>query len=576
MKKDMSRIAMWILFVFLWLSIGTLAQAVQYTQAPPLTTVIQTTVGPVINTGVVQVPLITWGGDLATILANGNTAQTSRNSIFDQKGLHLELVRQDDFKNQVEAYMRGGTPYLRGTYGMINMAADVLSRDPRTKPIIIYQHTWSTGGDCVVVKQGIKTAADLKGKTIALQAYGPHVYYLSKIIADAGLSLNDIHIKWVKDLTGSDNTPLEAFYQQDVDAAMMIIPDGLVLTSNGNVGTGSEGSVRGARILLSTKTANRIISDVYAVRSDYMKSNREEVTKFVHGLMMAAEQLQQLYKEKESRMGEFKNMMKGAALILLDSPEAVDDAQALYADCEYAGYPGNVKFFGDPNYPRNMATLTTQIQDAFVNIGLLSKRVSIDHARFDYNEFKKGLTDTSGVIVPKFDTGQVAAVVQRKQQQGTLKEGELFSFEVYFQPNQNQFNADMYMDAFNKVIELAATYGGAIITIEGHSDPLGYLKAKKQGQSEIVLRNIKQSAKNLSLSRANAVRASVIDYATTKGIILDETQFAVVGHGILKPKSGICGSDPCAPRTEQEWRNNMRVEFRIIQVEAETSVFKPL
>lgn len=576
MKKNMASIAIWIPIVFLCLSIGTLSQAVQYTQAPPLTTVIQTTVGPVKNTGVTQVPLITWGGDLATILANGNTAGTSGNSIFDQKGLRLELVRQDDFKNQVEAYMRGDTPYIRGTYGMINMAADVLSRDPRTKPVIVYQHTWSTGGDCVVVKQGIKTTADLKGKTIALQAYGPHVYYLSKIIADAGLSLKDIHIKWVKDLTGSDNTPLEAFYQQDVDAAMMIIPDGLVLTSNGNVGTGSEGSVRGAKILLSTKTANRIISDVYAVRSDYMQSHPKEIKNFVHGLMIGAEQLQKLYKEKEGRIGEFKNMMKGAAQILLDSPEAVDDAQALYADCEYVGYPGNVKFFGDPNYPRNMANLTTQIQDAFVNIGLVSKRVSIDHARFDYNEFKKGLADTAGVVVPKFDTGQVAAVVQRKQQQGTLKEGELFSFEVYFQPNQNQFNADMYMDAFNKVIELAATYGGAIITIEGHSDPLGYLKAKKQGQSEIVLRNIKQSAKNLSLSRANAVRASVMSYATGKGIILDETQFAVVGHGIEKPKSGICGNDPCAPKTEQEWRNNMRVEFRIIQVEAESSVFKPL
>lgn len=200
----------------------------------------------------------------------------------------------------------------------------------------------------------------------------------------------------------------------------------------------------------------------------------------------------------------------------------------------------------------------------------------MDHARFDYNLFRKDLSDTQGVEVPRFDTSMVAAVVQRKQQQGTLKEGELFAFEVYFQPNQNQFSPDMYLDAFNKVIELAATYGGAIITIEGHSDPLGYLKAQKKGESEIVLRNIKQSAKNLSYSRANAVRASIISYATTKGIVLDESQFAVVGHGIMKPSSGVCGGDPCAPKTEQEWRNNMRVEFRIIQVEAETSVFNPL
>jgi len=552
------------------------ANAVQYIKAPPLDKVIKVSIGDTKGGIFTQVPLITWGGDEATILANGNSIKTLANSIFGKKGFKLELVREDDFKKQIEAYLRGDTPYLRGTYGMINMASQILSRDPRTKPIVAYQLTWSNGGDCLVVKPGIKTVKDLKGKTIVLQAYGPHVYYLSKVLADAGLSVKDVNIKWVRDLTGTDNTPTEAFYESDVNAAMMIIPDGLVLTSNGTVGTGAEGSLKGARILLSTKTANRIISDVYVVRSDYLKTHVNEVKEFVHGLMMAEEELHDIYKNKQSRLGEFTKMIKASADILLDSPEAVADAEALYADCEYVGFKGNIKFFGDPNYPRNMEKLTAQIQDAFIKIGLLTKKVAMTHAMFDYNTINTGLRDTSEIEVPKFDTSQVAAVVQRKQQQGTLQEGELFSFEVYFQPNQNQFTADMYAKAFNDVIELATTYGGAIITVEGHSDPLGYLKAKKRGSSEIVLRNIKQSAKNLSLSRSNAVRGSVVNYANSKGVILDETQFAVVGYGIMKPKNGFCGADPCPPQTEQEWRNNMRVEFRIIQVEAESSVFKPL
>ncbi|MFH1153225.1 MAG: ABC transporter substrate-binding protein [Pseudomonadota bacterium] len=576
MKKETQFFFIWLIATLILLCIGVQAGAVQYRDAPPLKAVITTGARPVKDSGKIRVPLITWGGDEATILANGNSKTTTKDSIFGQKGLNLELVREDNFKRQVEAYMQGDSPYLRGTLGMIAMASEVISADPRTKPAIIYQLTWSTGGDCLVVKSGIKTAGDLKGKTIAVQAYGPHVYYLMKILADAGLSVNDVTLKWVSDLTGSENTAMEGFYQKDIDAAMVIIPDGLVLTSNGNMGTGSEGSVNGARILLSTKTANRIISDVYAVRSDYMKAHSEDVKKFVHGLMIAEEQLRQLYKAKETRLDEFKTMIKACAEILLDSPEAVADAEALYADCEYVGFGGNVRFFSDPHYPRNMTNLAIQIQDSLLSIGLLSKKTSMDNAGFDYNDFKAGLNDIAGVEVPRFDTSQVTAVVQRKQQQGTLREGELFSFEVYFEPNQNQFSADMYLDAFNKVIELASTYGGAIITIEGHSDPLGFLKAKKRGDSEIVLRNIKQSAKNLSLSRANAVRTSIVNHAGVQGIVLDETQFAVVGHGITNPKNGICGGDPCPPRTEQEWRNNMRVEFRIIQVEAETSVFKPL
>ena len=52
---------------------------------------------------------------------------------------------------------------------------------------------------------------------------------------------------------------------------MAIIPDALNLTSGGDSGTGAAGSVKGAKILLSTKTASRVIADVYAVRSDYLE-----------------------------------------------------------------------------------------------------------------------------------------------------------------------------------------------------------------------------------------------------------------------------------------------------------------
>jgi outer membrane protein OmpA-like peptidoglycan-associated protein len=275
-------------------------------------------------------------------------------------------------------------------------------------------------------------------------------------------------------------------------------------------------------------------------------------------------------------MKDYTEMIKASAQILLDSPAATADAESLYADCELVGFPGNVKFFTDKNYPRNFDKLQKQIQSAFVTLGLLGKQTLLPAANFDYNRLKEGLHNTAGAALPKFDKAKVAGVIQRKQQQGTLSQGELFSFEVFFQPNQNQFAADLYADAFSKVIELASTYGGAVITIEGHSDPLGYLKAKKRNAAEMVLKQIKQAAKNLSLSRANAVRDSVIAFASNKGITLDESQFAVVGHGIAKPKTGICGNDPCAPKTEQQWRDNMRVEFRILQLEAETSVFTPL
>ncbi len=576
LTKNVRQLLMMTLTTAAFIGLSGTSFAVQYVKAPPLAEAVKAKVQDVKDGGAVQVPLITWGGDIATILANGNNKNTAAGSIFAKQNLQLKLTRIDDFKQQVEAYMQGETPYLRGTMGMINMAAELLNRDPRTQPIIIYQMTWSNGGDCLVVKPGIKSANDLKGKTIALQAYGPHVDYLAKLLRDAGLKMSDVTIKWVKDLTGTDNTPAEALNAKDVDAAMVIIPDGLMLTSNGSVGTGSEGSIKGAKIMLSTKSANRIIADVYAVRSDYFSAHKKEVQEFVHGLLQAEQELKALFKDKQARLADYKKTVTAAAEILLDSAAATADAEALYGDCEYVGFQGNVKFFTDTNWPRNLHRLTDEVQTSFITGGLLSRKIPLQPANWDYNALRKGLTGTDAVKAAKFDTGAVAQVVAKKQNLGTLDEGELFSFEVFFQPNQNSFSADQYSDAFAKVVDLASTYGGAVIIVEGHSDPMGYLRKIKEKASDIVLTRTKQAAKNLSLTRAIAVRDSIMDYSSAQGVNLDPSQFTVVGHGIMQPSTGMCGQLPCAPKAKEEWLSNMRVVFRIIQIEAEEDAFIPL
>jgi outer membrane protein OmpA-like peptidoglycan-associated protein len=349
-----------------------------------------------------------------------------------------------------------------------------------------------------------------------------------------------------------------------------------MLTSGGLVGTGAEGSVKGARILMSTKTASRIIADVYAVRADYFEAHRDEIQAFVHGLLLAEQELKELFRNKQKRMDEFKKMITAAADILLDSPQATGDAEALYGDCQYVGFKGNVKFFGDENWPRHFNRLTEEIQSAFVTIGLLSKKLPLDHAKWDYNQLRAGLTGIDDVEAPRFKADEVAKVVAKKQVMGTLEEGELFSFEIFFEPNQKTFPTDSYAGEFERVVEMASTYGGAVIIVEGHSDPMGYLRKKKKGSAEFVLKRTKQAAKNLSLARAVMVRDSVMAYAKDKALSFDPSQFSVVGHGIMQPETGMCGGDPCPPKTEEAWRSNMRVAFRIIQVEAEASVFTPL
>lgn len=552
-----------IMFVVAFLIISGVAHAVQYIQMRPLAQVIKASVGSVKPQKADKLPLITWGGDEATILANGNTINTKPGSIFAKKGLNFQLVWMDDFKTQVEMFIRGDMWLLRGTMGMVNMAAAVSAKDTRTELVVIYQMTWSNGGDCLVVKKGINTVKDLKGKTVVLQAYGPHVEYLVKLLADAGLTINDVNVKYVKDLTGTANTPTEAFYEKDVDAAFVIIPDGLALTEG-------DDAVTGAKILMSTKTASRVIGDVYAVRKDYLEANRDKVQKLVHGLMLAEQELRNAVKSDSTL---WKDVKTATAKIILESPDAneqaVADAEALYYDAQFVGYRGNVKYFGDTKWPRNFSRMTDEIQTSFVAMGLLSSKVPLTHAKLDYDQMRTGLVGVDDIEAPRFKAGVVAKVIEKKAALGTLEEGELFKFEINFKPNQKDFGSDVYSEEFKKIVELSATYGGAVISVEGHSDPHKINKLKKKGAADFVIKRTRQAAKNLSVSRALNVRNTVIMLAEANGVPLDKSQFTVIGHGV---------SDPLYPnpKTKEQWLKNMRVVFRIIQIEAEDEAFEPL
>lgn len=550
--------------------------APQYLTLQPLGGLIaDTAIAEVTGESPLQLPVDTRGGDIATILANGGRVETQPGSLFDESGLAFRLVRPDSFATQIVHYLAGKSPYLRGTAGMISMAAEALSRDPRTQPVVIYQTTWSAGGDALVVKPGITSVKDLKGATIALQAYGPHLDYLITILAGAGLGVNDVRLRWLPDLSGSDNSPLAAFREDDVDAAFVISADALALTSGGAVGTVAEDSLRGARILFSTRTANRVIADLYAVRSDYLQDHREKVQAFVHAQLKAAEKLHMLAAEKERADGDYRDIMSSAALLLLGNGEAITAAEGLYADCEFVGWQGNVNFFQSPTFPRSLANLSSEIQPGLVRLGVMDSPLHLQRPAWDYAQLHEGLEHAGSLSRERFNRDKVAVALARKQQQGNLGGSELFSFDLSYAPNQGDFPADQYSDAFARITDYANTYGGALVAIEGHSDPLGYLRQKKLGKNSRLLGRIKQSARNLSLSRAAALRGSIFDYAMNHGIPLDYSQFAVVGEGIANPGNGICGSDPCEPQSVQEWRDNMRIAVRILQVEADAALLNP-
>ncbi len=67
---------------------------------------------------------------------------------------------------------------------------------------------------------------------------------------------------------------------------------------------------------------------------------------------------------------------------------------------------------------------------------------------------------------------------------------------------------------------------------------------------------------DLSDERAVAVRKSILAYAKSKGLVLDESQMRTQGVGVREPVFAY-------PRTDEQEAKNRRVEFSIIKVPAD-------
>lgn len=555
-----------------------------------------------------KVPFITWGGDVATFLANGGL-ETQEGTIFQQGGLQLKLTPGDDFVSQVKDYMAGETPFLRGTFRMLGQASEVIGKDPRTKPVVVLQLSWSAG-DHIVARKGIKNLNDLKGKRIACQQGGPHVGLLYDSLQAAQLNKADVELVWTEDLTGP-NGAAEAFRKdQTIDACCVITPDLFGLTGGfDSVGTGAEGTVEGAHVINSTQQMSRSIADVYAVRKDWFDANQETVKKFVAGYLKGAEEIVALRKDFEStqrmkpayeKLLTQSQQIFGAEVI----PSLEVDGHGLLLDCNFVGLPGQIAFFNDAGNLNGFDAKAKEALDLATSWGYAEQRYGLEPAGFDYRE----VAQLAGVeyVEPQVTERFSEAESMDSFFGDNLDANTIVSFTIRFEPNQTQFSADRYGAEFDRALKAASTFGNARVVIRGHSDPtktlLDMLKAgmskgliKQTGtrgnysyflrgkplnleQTESLLALIDegmfsgaspdpmatvQVALNLSKKRAEAVRDAMMQFAKQRELTIDPSQMAPVGAGVADPVVA-------KPRNMEEAKQNMRVEFRIVKVEAET------
>ena len=559
--------------------------------------------------GTLFVPLITWAADGVTVSANNGLEANPNSPLARAVGRPVKLEVIDDFNRQMQNYISGKSPFLRGTADMIALVAQALKNvDPGLEPVVVLQLSTSTGADGFVAK-GLSSLADLKGKTLVTQINGPHLSLIGNMLKDAGLQPGDVNIKFVKDITADSSynpklpaeDPANAFRRDpQLTGATCISPDILALTAGGTVGTGLEGTVKGARPIFTTKTASNIIFDTYAVRRDFLGEHPEIVEAFREAHLRQQEfflgELANIEKKggaDRKRVEAFKTLCKPLAKIFNQDENAVGDYVIwVGSDSRLAGRSGNAKFFDDAS-PIGFRQTTAHIQEFFLGLHLIEGITNIAYNRPAAAE-KPGsepanpsgaptnIRPPAAVVAPKLAFASTQAVRKAAE---SASASVMYRFTFKFPAQVSEINWHDYPDVFSKINETVNRYGGAVVQLRGHADNFFYnfvLAKQRQGQTTYQRRiagtdkfetlplpkpeELLNDANALSYSRAFAVKRAYAAYVRDNLHLgpdeVDLSRFDVKGMGL---------SDPLVanPTTPDQRAENMRGEMVIIAAESE-------
>src|SRR4030088_3763340 len=115
------------------------------------------------------------------------------------KDFKVELVLIDDPVAMRDAYAAGNLHVGWATLAMLPLFLGGLRKDSRVMPRVYQQVDWSNGGDGIVVRETIKTMADLRGKTIVLAQNSPSHYFVLNALINTGVQPAAVDFKFTQD-----------------------------------------------------------------------------------------------------------------------------------------------------------------------------------------------------------------------------------------------------------------------------------------------------------------------------------------------------------------------------------------
>ena len=519
-------------------SIGLTAKEVVFRKPAPLPEVKGTSAYKPLENNTVRFALNVWAGWAPIILANNGFKAEKTWKAPDGKDFRVELVLIDNPAAMLSAYAAGEVHVGWGTLDMVPLFVDGMvektgrPRDSRVMPRIFQQIDWSNGGDGIVVRESIKTVADLRDKKLVLAQNSPSQYFALNMLVAAGVQPSEVAMIYTDDAFQA----AAAFHaDRSIAGAVSWSPDIYKLAE-----------AKGNRMLVTTQTANKLIADVWFARADFARDHPGIIEGLVRGIFDAMEEL----KKPEQKAVCAKLMAAGYNV-------PGEDAVKMFDDAHNTNWAENFQFFVNQNNPTNFERVWQQSYRLYRQIGTIQNPAVRFDQVMDFSviqklgseeKYKSQRDEYQLQLTPK-TVGEIRV---------ELPEILTNTVVIRFYPNDWDLHKkimrktadgkeveELYDPAADSVLEgiaqLVGKFGAARVIIEGHTD------SSMRGQVPVSL------VKELAMNRANAVKQALIAKYN-----LEPERFQVDGLGWDRP------ADPKEPLNQAK---NRRVEVKVYPAE---------
>ena len=487
----------------------------------------------------VQFALNVWAGWAPIIHANEGFQPKKVWKTKDGKEFRVQLVLADNPVDMRDKYAAGDFHIGWATVDMLPLFMEGFvdssgkPRDSRIMPRIFQQVDWSNGGDGIVVRENIRTVRDLRGKTIVLAQNSPSQYFALSMLVAGGVQPGEVTFKYTNDAFEA----AAAFNaQKDIAACVSWAPDIYKLSEQ-----------PGNRMLVDTRTANKLIADVWFARADFAQDHPDLIEGIVRGIFDSIESLKA--QEEKQKVAEW--MSAGYAI-------PASDCLGMLGDAHWTNFAENSQFFLNQNNPSRFESVWQQAYyiyrgirsvthqpvpfDQVADFSVLQRLQSEAKYSSQRDEYQAQFAPkTTGQIIAESDEVLTNTVIihfapntSDLMKKITRKNAEGKDVEEMYDPN-----VDFILEEISKIV---GQFGAARIVIEGHTDA-----SMKALLPDDVL------VKQLSENRANAVKEALIQKYK-----LDPNQFNAAGIGWDRP------ADPKDPLNHAK---NRRVEIRVFSAE---------